>query len=190
MSPTGQFSTPKKAPVAGLDAFKGEEWHTGSWPAGASIKGKRVAIVGTGPSAAQLLPKIYKDCKSLVVYQRSPSYVLPRDDYVVSNLRKWIFAYVPFVMRFHKWSIYQMVSHIVLLSAEGVYTDHGFRAPSSVEMSSLSVRGGRRKPLRWPGGILIRKSPTKQSGRSFAHTITSVASDVRIIPHVEFQRNS
>ncbi|KAF2493647.1 monooxygenase [Lophium mytilinum] len=108
MSPTGQFSVPKKAPIDGLDRFTGEEWHTGSWPKGASVKGKRVGILGTGPSAAQLLPKIYKDCKSLVVYQRSPSFVLPRDDYEVSPLQKWIFRYVPLVMRLHKWYVYQM----------------------------------------------------------------------------------
>jgi len=102
ISAAGQFSIPRKADITGLDDFKGQEWHTVSWPKDASLKGKRVGVIGTGPSAAQLLPKIYKDVGSLVVYQRSPSHCLPRDDYVASPLRKWIFAHVPFALKLHK----------------------------------------------------------------------------------------
>ncbi|OCK76208.1 monooxygenase [Lepidopterella palustris CBS 459.81] len=112
LSASGQFSVPKKAPVSGLDAFKGEEWHTGSWPKDATVKGKRVAVVGTGPSAAQLLPGIYQDVRSLVVYQRSPSFCLPRDDFPFSKFKQWVFAHVPFVMKVYKWYLYEMAAFL------------------------------------------------------------------------------
>jgi cation diffusion facilitator CzcD-associated flavoprotein CzcO len=109
VSAAGQFSVPKKANISGLDAFKGQQWHTVDWPKDSNLKGKRVGIIGTGPSAAQLIPHIYKDPAKLVIYQRSPSYCLPREDFVAGPWRKWIFANVPFVRRVYKWWLIKMV---------------------------------------------------------------------------------
>jgi cation diffusion facilitator CzcD-associated flavoprotein CzcO len=109
VSAAGQFSVPKKAPISGLDNFKGQEWHTVDWPKNAALAGKKVGIIGTGPSAAQLIPRIYKDVGKLVVYQRSPSYCLPRDDFVAGPLRKWIFATFPVVRKVYKWWLTKMV---------------------------------------------------------------------------------
>ncbi|KAI9735358.1 MAG: hypothetical protein M1818_006553 [Claussenomyces sp. TS43310] len=112
ISAAGQFSIPKKADIAGLDTFKGEEWHIVQWPKDAVLKGKRVAVIGTGPSAAQTIPHIYKDLAKLVVYQRSPAYCLPREDYVATGLRKWIFKWVPFAMRLHKLYLKEMAAFL------------------------------------------------------------------------------
>lgn len=89
VSAAGQFSVPKKANISGLDTFKGQEWHTVDWPKDAGLTGKTVGIIGTGPSAAQLIPKIHKDVLKLIIYQRSPSYCLPREDFVAGPLRQW-----------------------------------------------------------------------------------------------------
>ncbi|TGO52316.1 hypothetical protein BOTNAR_0328g00120 [Botryotinia narcissicola] len=99
----GAFTVPKKASVKNIDAFKGEEWHSVDWPKHANLKGKTVAVIGTGPSACQFIPNIYPEVKSLIVYQRSPGHVLPRNDVVVGPLTKWMFAHIPLLMRFNRW---------------------------------------------------------------------------------------
>ncbi|EMR86758.1 putative flavin-containing monooxygenase protein [Botrytis cinerea BcDW1] len=59
----GAFTVPKKAPVKNVDAFKGEEWHSVDWPKNANLRGKTVAVIGTGPSACQFIPNIYPEIK-------------------------------------------------------------------------------------------------------------------------------
>lgn len=99
---------PKKADVPGIDDFQGESWHSGEWPKIANLKGKTVAVIGTGPSAAQFIPNIYPDLKSLIVYQRSPGHVLPRNDKVVGWFTKWMFAHIPFLQSSLRWMSLQM----------------------------------------------------------------------------------
>ncbi|KAM3076773.1 FAD-binding monooxygenase boa2 [Clarireedia jacksonii] len=103
ISAAGAFTVPKKADVPGLDDFQGESWHSGQWPKNADLRGKTVAVIGTGPSAAQFIPKIYPDLKSLVVYQRSPGHVLPRNDKVNGWFTKWMFAHIPFLQGSLRW---------------------------------------------------------------------------------------
>ncbi|KAI9648084.1 FAD-binding monooxygenase boa2 [Ciborinia camelliae] len=99
----GAFTVPKKADVPGIDAFKGEEWHSIDWPKDADLKGKTVAVIGTGPSACQFIPRIHPEVKSLIVYQRSPGHVLPRNDFVSGWFRKFLFGNFPFTMRCYRW---------------------------------------------------------------------------------------
>ena len=110
VSAAGAFTVPKKADIANIDAFKGEEWHTVEWPKDADLRGKTVSVIGTGPSAAQLIPYIYPDVKSLIVYQRSPGHVLPRNDAVVGWFTKWMFAHVPLLQRSYRWLCMKKVS--------------------------------------------------------------------------------
>ncbi|KAF2176104.1 monooxygenase [Zopfia rhizophila CBS 207.26] len=108
ISAAGQFSVPKKAEIPGLDVFKGEEWHTVQWPKNADLRGKTLGIIGTGPSAAQLIPKIHKLVARMIIYQRSPSFCIPRRDEENSPLKKWVFAKIPFAMRLYRSYLYYM----------------------------------------------------------------------------------
>ncbi|KGO70001.1 hypothetical protein PITC_066470 [Penicillium italicum] len=64
--------------IKGIDQFQGEMFHTGSWPiSGVPLKDKRVAIIGTGASGAQMIARIAPEVKSLTVYQRTPVVVIP-----------------------------------------------------------------------------------------------------------------
>ncbi|KAM3066390.1 FAD-binding monooxygenase boa2 [Clarireedia jacksonii] len=103
VSAAGAFGMPKKADIAGLETFKGEQWHLGSWPKDADLKNKSVAVIGTGPSAGQAIPSIYPEVKQLTVYQRSPGHCLPRNDVSISGSRKWVFAHIPLVQRSYRW---------------------------------------------------------------------------------------
>ncbi|RAL17316.1 flavin-containing monooxygenase [Aspergillus homomorphus CBS 101889] len=103
ISATGQYSTPRKPDIPGIDTFKGRQWHTSDWPKDndADLKGKRVGIIGAGPSAAQLIPHIADDVGRLFVYKRGSSFCVPRWDPETSRLRRWLFAMVPALAR---WS--------------------------------------------------------------------------------------
>ena len=75
---TGCLSSAKMPEIEGIESFAGECYHTGRWPHDAvNFSGKRVGMIGTGSSAIQSIPIIAREAKSLVVFQRTPSYTVP-----------------------------------------------------------------------------------------------------------------
>src|SRR5215831_20976762 len=65
-------------PFEGIDSFKGESYHTSRWPKEkVDLSGKRVAVIGTGATAVQLIPVIAKEVAHLTVFQRTPNYCAP-----------------------------------------------------------------------------------------------------------------
>ncbi|MFK4729134.1 NAD(P)/FAD-dependent oxidoreductase [Agromyces mediolanus] len=76
----GRLSEPRAPEVAGLDGFIGPLVHSARWN-GHRLRGLRVGVVGTGASAAQLIPELAAEAARLVVFQRTPAWVLPREDH-------------------------------------------------------------------------------------------------------------
>jgi cation diffusion facilitator CzcD-associated flavoprotein CzcO len=75
---TGCLSSPNLPKFEGADRFKGETYHTGTWPHElVDFTGKRVAIIGTGSSAVQSIPIIASQAERLTVFQRTPNYAVP-----------------------------------------------------------------------------------------------------------------
>ena len=75
---TGLLSAPFFPDIPGRDDFQGESYHTGLWPKEpVDLAGKRVAMIGTGASAVQLLPAIVDEVGSITVYQRTPNWCAP-----------------------------------------------------------------------------------------------------------------
>jgi cation diffusion facilitator CzcD-associated flavoprotein CzcO len=65
-------------PFEGVESFTGTSYHTGRWPKEAvNFDGQRVAVIGTGPTAVQLITEIAKECGHLTVFQRTPNYCAP-----------------------------------------------------------------------------------------------------------------
>ncbi len=85
---SGPLSTPVIPSFKGRDTFKGHSFHTNAWDHGYDIKGKRVAIIGSGASAAQVIPAIAPQVAHLDVFQRTPHWVLPRADRVFSKFER------------------------------------------------------------------------------------------------------
>ena len=83
---SGPLSTPVIPNFKGRDTFKGKSFHTNNWDNDFDHRGKRVAIIGSGASAAQVIPAISSDVESLEIFQRTPHWVLPRPDHKFS---KW-----------------------------------------------------------------------------------------------------
>jgi cyclohexanone monooxygenase len=75
---TGTMSVPKDLEVDGLDGFAGELYSTAKWPhTDVDFTGKRVAVIGTGSSGIQIIPKIAEQAARLTVFQRTPNYAVP-----------------------------------------------------------------------------------------------------------------
>ena len=80
VSANGPLSSPRMPEVPGMDLFQGESFHTAFWDHKASLAGKRVGVIGTGASAAQVITSIAQEVESLTVFQRTATWALPRDD--------------------------------------------------------------------------------------------------------------
>jgi cation diffusion facilitator CzcD-associated flavoprotein CzcO len=74
----GQLSRPRWPSIAGMQDFAGHSFHSAEWDHGYDLRGRRVAVVGTGASAVQFVPEIADEVARLDVYQRSAPYLLPR----------------------------------------------------------------------------------------------------------------
>lgn len=85
---TGPLSLPVIPNFKGKDDFTGTSFHTNNWDMEYDYKGKKVAIIGSGASAAQVIPAIAADVEKLYVFQRSPHWVLPRPDRIFSRFQR------------------------------------------------------------------------------------------------------
>jgi 4-hydroxyacetophenone monooxygenase len=83
ISAVGGFNTPRVPDVEGLSTFTGTWFHSARWPEDLDLRGKRVAVVGNGASAMQIVPAIVDEVAHLTVFQRSPQWVAPFDKFRV-----------------------------------------------------------------------------------------------------------
>ncbi len=79
MTAVGAFRKPKMPNIGGLERFEGPVVHTAAWPEGLELKDRRVAVIGNGASAMQLVPAIADEVSELVVFQRAPQWAAPFD---------------------------------------------------------------------------------------------------------------
>jgi cation diffusion facilitator CzcD-associated flavoprotein CzcO len=87
---TGPLSEPSLPGIPGLEDFPGEVFHSARWNHDYDLAGKRVAVVGTGASAIQIIPEIQPMVRRLVLFQRTPAWVLPRIDRPITRAEKWL----------------------------------------------------------------------------------------------------
>lgn len=80
ISAVGGLEQPKLPDIEGVDTFAGKLMHTATWDHDYDLRGKRVAVIGTGATALQLIPAIADDVGTLSVFQRTPIWVLPKPD--------------------------------------------------------------------------------------------------------------
>ena len=103
---TGPLSEPKVPDLPGLSTFEGEVFHSARWDHGYDLSGKRVAVVGTGASAIQLVPRIAPRVAQLHLFQRTPPWILPRRDRPVAPVRRSLFRLVPLYQRLARARVY------------------------------------------------------------------------------------
>ncbi len=99
---TGQLSIARWPDIPGLADFQGRLLHTGRWPADADLAGKRIGVIGTGSTAAQLVPALVPTAGQLKVFQRTPNWVLPRLDRRYGRLDRWLMRVPGYAALTHK----------------------------------------------------------------------------------------
>lgn len=92
---TGFLSQPKRPDIKGLDSFAGKVIHTAQWDHAYDLTGKRAAVIGTGATAVQLLPKIALLLAQMDVYQRTPIWVAPKVNPKIAPEVQRLFARIP-----------------------------------------------------------------------------------------------
>ncbi|MDL5601538.1 NAD(P)/FAD-dependent oxidoreductase [Bacillus subtilis] len=102
---TGPLSQPVVPHFPGRDRFQGKTFHTNNWDHSYDYRGKRVAIVGSGASAVQVIPTIAPDVAHLHVFQRTPHWVLPRPDRKFGRFQRWLLGLKP-AWKLLRWLIY------------------------------------------------------------------------------------
>ncbi len=103
---TGGLSEPRMPDIEGLGSFTGELFHTARWDHDYDLSGKRVAVVGTGASAIQVVPAIAPTVGHLDVYQRTAPWVVPRNDRAYGSLERAALRHVPGVRRLYRSALY------------------------------------------------------------------------------------
>jgi len=112
----GQLTTPQIPKLPGIADFAGDAFHTARWRHDVDLSGKRVAVVGSGCSAVQVVPAIQREVEHVTVFQRSPGWTLPKKDREYSEKERSRFARFPLLARLHRryLSVYMDVGALAM----------------------------------------------------------------------------
>ncbi|KAL5351639.1 hypothetical protein ACLOAV_003499 [Pseudogymnoascus australis] len=99
VSAVGQLNVPAYPNIDGLDSFQGKVMHSARWDRSFDLKDKRIAVIGNGATAAQIIPTIAEAAKNVTVYQRTPNWVIPRGDKPISKTMRWVYQYIPTIRK-------------------------------------------------------------------------------------------
>lgn len=106
VSGMGLLSIPAYPAIAGLENFKGKQFHSQNWDHDYDFSGKRVAVIGTGASAIQFVPEVAKQAAHLDLYQRTPPWVVPKPDRAIRPLERALFKRFPQLLNAFRQYIY------------------------------------------------------------------------------------
>ncbi|QTI70096.1 flavin-containing monooxygenase [Gordonia polyisoprenivorans] len=143
----GALSAPTIPAVQGLDAYEGTVFHTAAWDHAHDLTGRRVAVIGSGASAIQVVPEIVDKVAELVVFQRTPSWVIPRLDRTIGPMERAVYQRFPkahraarkFTWLTHEFHVFAMAHHQRVLRA--------FRAISLAHLRRQVTDPGLRRRL-------------------------------------------
>jgi cyclohexanone monooxygenase len=108
VSAVGMFHTPSVPAIPGLEEFAGTRFHSARWDYDSDLTGRRIAVVGTGASAIQVVPAIVDQVAHLDLYQRTAPWVLPRNDPPYTPEQQQVFRAQPDEAARHRRGLYDM----------------------------------------------------------------------------------
>jgi 4-hydroxyacetophenone monooxygenase len=108
ISAVGQLNRPSIPDIPGLDSFEGPHFHSADWHPDTDISNKRIAVIGTGASAFQLVPELAKQAAEVTVFQRTANWMFENPIYheKVSAGKKWCLEHLPFYARWFRFLIF------------------------------------------------------------------------------------
>lgn len=102
VSAIGLFTQPVLPDLVEEEPFTGTLMHTARWDHSVDLRDARVAVLGTGSTASQVVPEVAKVAKKVYSVQRSPTWILPKPDRPYTDREKWIFAHVPLAKKIYR----------------------------------------------------------------------------------------
>jgi 4-hydroxyacetophenone monooxygenase len=108
ISAVGQLNRPKLPDIEGRDTFAGPSFHSGHWDHEVALDGKRVAVIGTGASAAQFVPSIAPDVDHLTIFQRTANWLgnVPQYHDDVPEGQQWLFRHIPHYVHWYRFWLF------------------------------------------------------------------------------------
>jgi cation diffusion facilitator CzcD-associated flavoprotein CzcO len=113
VSAVGLLSEPWTPELPGLDRFQGNFFHTARWDHDDDLTGRRVAVLGSGASAVQVVPRIQPQVELLHLFQRTPPWVIPHTDHPVRPWLRELYRLAPALQRASRASIFAMRESLV-----------------------------------------------------------------------------
>ncbi|WP_162891080.1 NAD(P)/FAD-dependent oxidoreductase [Aeromicrobium sp. A1-2] len=111
---TGILSQPRKPAIPGIDDFAGKVLYTSSWPESDRLTAERVAVIGTGATAVQVVPELAAHAASVAVFQRTPIWVTPKPDLPIPRPVREVFRRVPATQRAARYANAAFIEYIGL----------------------------------------------------------------------------
>ncbi|PRX49308.1 cation diffusion facilitator CzcD-associated flavoprotein CzcO [Prauserella shujinwangii] len=109
VSGVGALHIPQIPRLPGMERFQGRSFHSAEWDHDYDLRGKRVAVVGTGASAIQFVPRIAEDVAELTIFQRTPPWIMPKPDHEMPGWARRLFARVPGAQRAYRDFLYWLL---------------------------------------------------------------------------------
>jgi 4-hydroxyacetophenone monooxygenase len=112
----GQLNRPRFPDIPGRERFAGTAFHSARWEHEHDLRGKRIAVIGTGASAFQFVPEIAKVAGDVVVFQRTPPWVMPTENYHadIPAGKHWLLNHVPYYAKWFRFSVFWRTSEGLL----------------------------------------------------------------------------
>ena len=128
---TGPLHIPQIPEIAGLDTFNGTVFHSARWDHGHDLRGRRVAVIGTGASAIQFVPQVQRHAAALTLFQRTAPWVLPKPDRAIPGFLRRLYRAVPGAQKIARALVYARNELLV----------GGFRNPRRMRVIERVARG-------------------------------------------------
>ena len=106
ISGQGPLSDPALPGIPGIDRFVGKLFHSAQWDHTHDLHGERVAVIGTGASAIQFVPQIQPQVEQLVLFQRTPPWIVARRDHAIAPWQQVMYQHLPVTQRMVRTLIY------------------------------------------------------------------------------------
>ncbi|MEC7735433.1 MAG: NAD(P)/FAD-dependent oxidoreductase [Pseudomonadota bacterium] len=134
VSGLGQLNKPKFPEIDGLETFSGHAFHSAQWDHGYDLSNKRVAVIGNGPSAIGFIPKIADSVKKMVIFQRSPNWIVPKPDRIYGPFERFCLRYVPLFARMYRfyWYVLQERNYLAFYQKHNKITEFIEKAISAI----------------------------------------------------------
>jgi cation diffusion facilitator CzcD-associated flavoprotein CzcO len=123
VSAMGLFGAPIVPEIPGRDRFRGTSFHSLDWDHDHDLAGERVAVIGTGASAAQFIPQVQPEVSKLVVFQRTAPWIMPRMDVPSVAPQRTLFRVLPPLQRAVRGGIFAAIEGLGLVA----FVDTRFR---------------------------------------------------------------